>query len=276
MSARIIDGKAIADALMRDLRAQVEALEAPLHLAAIVAGDDPGLAAFVRLKQKAAHAAGVEYSVYEFAADDEAGAQQTLAYLAADEQVHGIFIELPLPAKWDQEALCSLIPLEKDVDLLSPAGERAFADDESPILPPAVQALRSVLTAIGQEVRGVRVAVVGQGKLVGAPIVRWLEREGARVVGVDVHTSDPAADTRAADIVIAGTGVPGLITDTWIKPGALVIDFGYGKKGDAYVGDVDATAVSRVAGAFTPVPGGMGPLVVVAVLENLLALVVRG
>lgn len=275
MSATIIQGKTIAEALLSDLREQVEALGAPLHLAAIVAGDDPGLRAFVRLKQKAAHTAGIQFSTYVFDADDEAGARQTLAYLAADEQVHGIFVELPLPTGWDRAGFCALIPSEKDVDLLSSRSEQRCADGVSPILPPAALAVRTLLQALGRDVRGARVAVVGQGALIGIPVARWFRQQGAEVIDIDVGTPQPELLARGADIIISGAGVPGLVTDAWVKEGALVLDFGYAKRGNAYVGDVDAASVAKIAGALTPVPGGMGPLVVAAVLENVLTLATR-
>ncbi len=265
MAALSINGRAIADEILTGLAAQVSALGVPIQLAAVCVGDDAGLRSFVRIKQKAAQSIGVQFSSYYFDANQSDEARDALKFLSADESVHGIFIELPLPEGWNAKEFTALIPKEKDVDVL--AG--------GTLLPPAVRALQYVVDAHAIVISGVRVAVVGAGALVGEPVAHWLKQQGAHVEVLDVTTKDPSSICQAADIVIAATGVPGLITDAWIKEGATVIDYGYGKKGDEYVGDVERESVQKKAGLMTPVPGGMGPLVVAAVLENLLVLATR-
>lgn len=267
MSAIIVDGKSIADTVMAGLRVQTEALGEPLHLAAVCAGDDAGLQAFVKLKQKAAQKAGMTFSSYLFGADQEQDALTALRYLAADESVHGIFIELPLPQGWDLEKMLSYIPPEKDVDALVPG---TF------VSAPAVVALQYVLRAHAVDVRGMTAAVIGHGRLVGRPIAEWLSEQGTQVRVIEVDTPNPTDISATADLVIAGTGRTGLVTAEWIKEGAVVVDFGYGKnKNGAPAGDVDMDSVIGKAGLLTPVPGGMGPLVIAAVLENLLTLAQR-
>lgn len=266
MTARIIDGKGIADAVLVNLRAQVDALGHPPHLAAVCIGDDAGVRAFVKIKQKAAQSIGVEFSTYFFDAADREGARTTLQFLAADESVDGVFVELPLPVDWDRAALVSLIPAPKDVDALT----------KHPTVPaPSVRALQYVLREHDVDSRGKRAAVIGHGFLVGEPIARWLHEQGAVVEVIDIDTAQPAERSRQADIIVVGAGVPGLVTADWVKDGATVIDFGYAKKGADFVGDVDVPSVQKKAGLLTPVPGGMGPLVVAAVLENLLELATR-
>ena len=272
MTAILIDGKAIADAVMTGLAEQVRALGEPLHLAAVCVGDDAGLRQFVKLKQKAAVSIGAEFSSYYFDASDEDGARQTVQYLAGDEGVHGIFVELPLPASWDTASLLSLIPVRKDVDVLSVAAREKFYGDEGGILPPAVLALQYVLNAHDASIVDNRIAVVGAGELVGRPVAHWLRGQGAAVDVIDIDTVHPERVTREAGMIIAATGTPGLVTDAWVREGATVIDYGFAKKGVAYFGDVDFDSVHTKAGLLTPVPGGMGPLVVAAVLENLITL----
>lgn len=262
MTATLINGRAIADEVLAGLAIQVAALEEKIQLAAVCVGDDPGLRAFVRLKQKAAESIGVQFSTYFFDADQEDAAREALTYLATDDAVQGIFIELPLPPVCDTASLLALIPAEKDVDVLA----------RGTLIPPAVGALRYLIDAQSIGIAGARVAMVGAGALVGGPVARWLQQQGALVDVIDVDTPEPSLLSRAAEIVIAATGVPGLVTGEWIKEGATVIDYGYGKKGGAYVGDVDLVSVQKKAGLLTPVPGGMGPLVIAAVLENLLTL----
>jgi methylenetetrahydrofolate dehydrogenase (NADP+)/methenyltetrahydrofolate cyclohydrolase len=266
MTATRVDGKGLADAILENLKVQCDALPEPLHLAAVCVGDDPGLKAFVKIKQKAAQSVGMTFSSYMFDADDVQGAIDTIDFLAADESVHGIFIELPIPAGWDTAALISRIPSGKDVDALT--GKASVPE-------PAVRALQYVLAEYDISPDGLRAAVVGQGALVGVPITRWLTESGADVSVIDINTPNPELLTIQADLVIAGAGVPELVTGEWIKEGACVIDFGYARKNDAYVGDVEQESVSKKAKILTPVPGGMGPLVVAAVLENLVALATR-
>lgn len=259
MSATIIDGKALANAVLDNLAVQVRALGQPPHLAAVCIGDDPGIRTFVKLKQKAAQSAGITFSPYFLDETDRDGAVQTLAYLAADESVDGIFIELPLPPGWNTDELITLIPPAKDVDALV----------KGALVPaPAVRALGYVLAEMGVQVRGISATVIGHGRLIGGPIAAWLTEHGARVQIIDKDTPDPSHIACQADLIVTGVGKPGLVTGEWIKEGALVIDFGYsdGK------GDVDQESVSKKAGLLTPVPGGMGPLVIAAVLENVVEL----
>lgn len=266
MTATIIDGNGIAAAVRTGVRTQVEALGVSLHLAAVCVGSDPGIRAFVDLKRKAAQTAGIEFSAYLFDGTDRQAVAETLRYLAADDDVQGIFVELPLPADWNRDELLALIPPAKDVDALTSAA----------LVPaPAVRALGYVLHEHGIAVAGIRAVVVGDGFLVGRPVAAWLRSQGAVVDVLDVGAPSPADTAGAADLIVAGAGVPGLVTGEWVREGAVVVDYGYAKQGDRYVGDVDDTSVRKKAGVLTPVPGGMGPLVIAAVLENLVELATR-
>lgn len=262
MTATIIDGKGIAQAVLTNLRTQIEALGQPLHLAAVFVGDDPGLKSFVKLKQKAAQSVGITFSSYLFDGKSKDEVVQTLRYLASDESVDGVFIELPLPAGWDADELAALVPAEKDVDALRP---------DAVVPAPSVLALQYVLHECVVSTGGLSAAIVGQGRLIGRPITAWLKNQGAQVHSIDIATEDPASIASQADLVVTGVGRPGLVKGDWIKEGALVVDFGYAEG----KGDVEDESVKQKAGLLTPVPGGMGPLVIAAVLENLLALAQR-
>ena len=273
MSATIIDGKAIAGTVIANIRAQVKALAVPLHLAAVCVGTDATLHAFVKLKQKAAQAAGITFSSYFFDEPNEAEVIKTLDYLAQDETVHGIFVELPLPTDWNRERVLAHIPVIKDVDVISPEGEQKFYADTNPILPPAVKALEYALSECDLDLTKTTAAIVGQGQLIGRPVAHWLRCQGMQVTSVDVTTPNPEKITAQADLVIAGAGSPGLILSDWIREGAIIIDYGYGRDASgAITGDVDFASVSKKTSFITPVPGGMGPLVIAAVLENLVTL----
>src|SRR4030042_1517918 len=252
MSAFVIDGKSIADAVVTNVREQVQVLSVPLHLAAVCTGDDPALRSFVKLKQKAAQAAGVTFSSYFFDEPDEAEIISTLDYLAQDELSHGIFVELPVPAELNREKNLSHMPLSKDADVISPKGEMNFYADKDLVLPPAVKALEYVLDEYGVNLTKTITAVVGQGQLVGRPITHWLQRQGAKVLSIDVATSNPEKITTQADLIIIGIGSPRLVSGDWIKDGAVVIDYGYNRDTDgAIAGDVDFTSVSKKAALIT-------------------------
>lgn len=268
MPATIVDGRGMANEILSGIRAQVEALGVPLQLAAVCVDGDVALASFVRLKQKAAQSVGIQFSSYFV--QSQAHAEETLRFLAADPAVQGILLELPVPQSWDRKALLALIPPDKDVDALSPASEAAFERNESTVLPPAVVALQHVFDAYAIPYAGARAAVVGAGQLIGRPVAQWLRRNGATVDVIDIDTPNPERITVQADIVVIGAGVPGLVTDAWIKKGASIFDFGFHEGR----GDVDASVAAN-ANVLAKVPGGMGPLVVAAVFENLLTLATK-
>ena len=276
MKATIIDGRGLAAATISNVTEQVKAMGLPLHLAAVCVGEDESLRSFVRLKQKAAQAAGIEFSSYLFDGKDEREVKETLKYLADDETVDGIFLELPLPPSWDRRSLLSLIPADKDGDVISPEGERLYYSDKNPITPPAVRALEIVLQEYGVKPDGLEVAIIGAGHLVGLPISHWLKNHGAAVSVIDIDTPEPENISSRCDLVIACAGSPGLVSAAWIRPGAAVIDFGYGRdEAGTTAGDVVFDDVVKKAGIVSPVPGGMGPLVIAAVLENLVTLAGR-
>jgi len=266
----LINGTQLANAVLDTLANRVRKLDHAPHLAAVMVGDDPALRKFIAIKKKAAEAAGIQYSSYVFAGDaKQEEVAQTVRWLARDGTVDGIFIELPLPETLETQTLLDLIPEKKDVDMLTTGSKEAFYADRSGILPPSVRALEMVLAARNVDVRGLRVAVIGRGELVGRPVAHWLAHNGADVESIDIGTPEPHRLTVRADIVVCGAGVPGLVTGDWVRDGALVIDYGFGKRSDGTTaGDVDATTVGPKAAALTPIPGGMGPLVVAALLEN--------
>lgn len=266
----LIDGTQLAKEILNNLKEEIKALAQPLGLAAVMVGDDPALKKFVELKKKAAHSIGIEFSSYLI--EQDASPEQiaeTMGWLAKDDDIHGILVELPVPKGFDVQAILDLIPRSKDVDVLTTSGEADFYKDRSIILPPAVQALAFVLESYEIDLTGRKVAIVGQGRLVGKPITHWVTQHGAQVFMIDELTDQPGVFTRQADIIISGVGKPGIITADMVKDDAIVIDYGYGAGGK---GDVDFEAVAKKALLITPVPGGMGPLVIAGVLKNLITL----
>ena len=254
-----------------ELKKEISDKKLSLKLAAILVGDDPEFKKFVDLKGGAAEKIGVTFTIYKFSSDvkeDELrkDIQEILKWS------DGVLVELPLPKHIDQQTILNEIPVGQDVDVLSDEAQKLFYENKSKINPPAVEALKIVLEKHNISLKGKKIAVFGQGILIGKPISHWLEQQGAEVFRIRSKTENPEKLSIKADIIVAGVGNPGLITDEMVREGAVVIDFGYGKKDGKMVGDVDFDSVSAKTSLITPVPGGMGPILITAVLKNLVKL----
>ncbi|MDP2647832.1 MAG: bifunctional 5,10-methylenetetrahydrofolate dehydrogenase/5,10-methenyltetrahydrofolate cyclohydrolase [Candidatus Yanofskybacteria bacterium] len=270
---RIIDGNLIAEEMLAKLRRAASLHIKTLQLAAILVSEDPGLEKFVRLKQKAAERAGLDFALYKFHPKTSTKELiDIIDYLNRDDGITGILVELPLPQGIETKDVLDAIQAKKDVDVLSSAMQDNYYSNASPILPPAVAALKIVVEREKIGIAGKEVVVFGQGMLVGRPVSHWLEQQGARVKRIDEFTPDADAIAQKADVIIAATGKPDLITGDIVKEDVIVVDFGYGEKGNKMRGDVEFETVAPKADIITPVPGGMGPIVVVAVLKNLIEL----
>lgn len=262
--SNIVDGRAIADKILEKVKAGT--VGKPIRLAMLWAGDDPAVGAFVQVKTKAAFNLGMEVIVSYIRTEKEM--RQRIEALSKYPGIDGIAVELPLPKEWNREAILDLIPLEKDTDILSQAAQTRFYEGKFEILPPAVGALEALLNEHRIPVKGKTVAVFGQSILIGKPISFWLEKQGAKVFRIDENTSNPKLPAQKSDIIVSGVGKPGLITAEMIKDGAVVIDFGFEKINGKIAGDVAFEEAAKKASLITPVPGGMGPIVVAAFLAN--------
>jgi methylenetetrahydrofolate dehydrogenase (NADP+)/methenyltetrahydrofolate cyclohydrolase len=267
----IIDGKQIADEVSDELKKEIVSKNLELSLAAVLVGDDPEFKKFVELKSKAADKVEVSPTIYTFPKNISAEElKKDLSEII--KWSDGVLVELPLPEGIDQQEILNMVPVGKDVDVLSDDAQKLFYDNKSKINPPAVEALKIVLEINDINLKGKKVAVFGQGVLIGKPISHWLEQQGAEVSRIRSTTKNPEKLSLEADIVIAGVGKPGLIKEKMIKEGTIVIDYGYGKKGGKMVGDVDFIKVAKKTSLITPVPGGMGPILITTVLKNLIKL----
>ncbi|MEK7217791.1 MAG: bifunctional 5,10-methylenetetrahydrofolate dehydrogenase/5,10-methenyltetrahydrofolate cyclohydrolase [Patescibacteria group bacterium] len=269
----IIDGKKIAGQILAELKKEIIEKNLKLNLAIILASDNAGLKKFVNLKAKAAQEIGIGCSVHEFPENISIKELvKRVKEIVADKANDGVIIELPLPKHVDAQTVLNEISLKKDVDVLSQEAQNIFFGGQFNVLPPAVQAVKTVLELCQINPQNKKVAIFGQGLLVGQPVAFWLEKIGAEVSRIDEFTVHPENYSRQADIVISGVGKPEFITGDMIKDGATIIDFGYENKGGTIKGDFDFNSVSPKAGLITPVPGGIGPVVVVSVLKNLIEL----
>lgn len=266
----IINGRQIAEEMLEELKREISSKGLKLCLAAVLVSNDAGLKKFIELKEKTARSIGIDFKSYFFDESiSEGNLIKEITEISANLDINGVFIELPLPGH-DVQNILDAIPSEKDLDALSkPLQDRFFSGDFS-VLPPAVESVKMVFEKYGIDPKGKKIAIFGYGFLVGKPVAFWLEKLGAEVSVIRSKTENPAEISKKADIVIAGVGKPGLVTGDMVKNGAIVIDFGYGKNpAGKMVGDVDFDSVSSKASLITPVPGGMGPILIAAVLKNL-------
>jgi methylenetetrahydrofolate dehydrogenase (NADP+) / methenyltetrahydrofolate cyclohydrolase len=284
MTAEIIDGKAIAEKIRGEVAAQVSqrmrAGERPPGLATVLVGDNPASLSYVRGKQKACREAGIESSGFNLAeTTTQADLEKLLGELNADPKIDGILVQLPLPSGLDEEKALSVISIEKDIDGFHPVNVGRLAQKaRDPLFVPCTPlGILVLLQTTGVKISGARAVVLGRSNIVGMPTSLLLVRENATVTICHSRTENLAAIAREADILIAAIGRPKFVRGDWVKPGAIVIDVGINrvedsgaKNGYRLVGDVDFEEARQVAGAITPVPGGVGPMTIAMLLKNTL------
>ena len=284
MTASIIDGKVIAAQVRIEVAQDVEKLLADggprPGLATVLVGDNPASHTYVKAKRKACAEAGIESFGHELAATaTQAEVEGLVARLNQDPKVHGILVQLPLPAGLDEEAVLKAISLEKDVDGFHPLniGRLAQKGREPLFVPCTPAGCLVLLKKAGAKLDGANAVVVGRSNIVGMPAALLLVKENATVTICHSRTKDLAGVCRSADVLIAAIGRAEMIRGSWIKPGAYVIDVGINrvedpstKSGYRLVGDVAFAEAVQVAGAITPVPGGVGPMTIALLLQNTL------
>jgi len=279
MSAQIIDGRAIAAAVRADVATQVERF-ADQHggerpgLATILVGDDPASAVYVSGKQKACAEVGMEGFNFPLAADTPRDAILTLVKgLNADSTVSGILCQLPVPDHLDGVQLTGLIDPGKDVDGLTAVSAGLLALGREGLRPCTPSGVMHLLAEAGTQLEGAEAVVVGRSNLFGKPMAQLLLEANATVTMCHSRTRDLSGVCRRADVLIAAVGRAQMVKADWVKPGATVIDVGMNRTNTtppALVGDVDFDAVKQIAGAITPVPGGVGPMTIAFLLRNTL------
>ena len=232
-----------------------------------------GLRKFVELKKKAAESLGIGFDLYEFPENvSEKKLLTAIKNISEAKNINGVLVELPLPSHINRQEILDAIPVGKDVDILSSNAQDKFYKGDFRVLPPAVEAVKIILEKYKINLKNKKVAVFGQGILVGKPISFWFLKNGANVTTIDEFTKNPEKFSSKADIIVSGVGKPNLINRKMVKRGVIIFDFGYENLEGKMVGDVDSKSVSKKAKLITPVPGGVGPLVVAAVLKNLVEL----
>jgi methylenetetrahydrofolate dehydrogenase (NADP+) / methenyltetrahydrofolate cyclohydrolase len=273
MAATVIDGKAVAASVRERIKGEVEELipelGRPPGLATVLVGDDPASAIYVRNKRRASEEAGIRSIHHE---PDGSISQDELLALVTElnesEEVDGILVQLPLPDQIDPEAVINAIDPEKDVDGLTPISAGRLARGEPGLVSCTPRGIMELLASVGVDPAGKEAVIVGRSNLVGRPVFSLLLGANATVTICHSRTRDLGEVCRRAEILIAAAGQPKLVTGDMIRPGATVIDVGTNRTDDGLVGDVDFDAAVEVAGAITPVPGGVGPMTIAMLLSN--------
>ncbi len=283
MSARIIDGKAFAARIRQQVAARVAELDAQHGirpgLAVVLVGEDPASQVYVRAKEKMTVEVGMRSFAHRLPA--ETSEQDLLALIGrlnADPAVHGILVQLPLPAHLDEALVINAIDPDKDVDGFHVTNVGRLATGQTAMVPCTPLGCLMLLRDVHGDLSGLDAVVIGRSNIVGKPMAQLLLRDSCTVTVAHSRTRDLPAVVGRADVVVAAVGRPGMVQGAWLKPGATVIDVGINRipapeRGEGktrLVGDVDFDSAVAVAGAITPVPGGVGPMTIACLLANTL------
>jgi methylenetetrahydrofolate dehydrogenase (NADP+)/methenyltetrahydrofolate cyclohydrolase len=274
MSAAVIDGKAVAAGVRKRVAAEVREFAAANEdrvpgLATVLVGDDPASHTYVRNKRKSTEEVGMRSIHHGLdASTPERELLELVGALNGDDDVDGILVQLPVPEHIDQDAVIAAIDPAKDVDGLTAGSAGLLAQGRPGLVSCTPQGVMELLAHAGVEPEGAEAVVVGRSILVGRPVASLLLNANATVTVCHSRTRDLPEVCRRGDILVAAVGSPELVRGDWVKPGAVVIDVGMNRTDEGLVGDVDFAAVSEVAGAITPVPGGVGPMTIAMLLSN--------
>ena len=268
---QIIEGRKIASQIIDELKSEVAALPFKPVFCDILVGNDPVSAQYVNLKAKKAGEAGMEFLRANFNAGiTTQELVNEIKKLNQTSRMAGLIVQLPLPENLDRRQVLDTIDFSIDVDCMGSKRSAEFYNGNLEIVPPTSAAVMTIIDSLNVDLSISVIAVVGKGELVGKPVKFLLEQRGLKVSLIDRSTPNPEEVMRQADVIISATGKPKLIKGNMLKPGSVVIDAGTAEDGGQIVGDVDLESVKEVAGFVSPVPGGVGPVTVACLLQNVL------
>lgn len=277
MAAQLINGKDIAQSIRKELKEKVSQLEArgkKPGLAVVLVGDDPASAVYVRQKKRACKEIGIYSEEHHLPEDISQDELLTLVdRLNKDPNIHGILVQLPLPEGLDETEVIDAIDPRKDVDGFHPINVGRLHIGEKGFVPCTPAGIIELVRRLEVPISGKKVVVVGRSNIVGKPTAALFLRENATVTICHSRTKDVFEECRQADILVAAVGKPHMVKKEWVKPGAIVIDVGINRIDGRLVGDVDFDEVKEVAGAITPVPGGVGPMTIAMLMKATVAAV---
>jgi methylenetetrahydrofolate dehydrogenase (NADP+)/methenyltetrahydrofolate cyclohydrolase len=254
-----------------ELSQQLQSSSEKPHLAIILIGNNPASEQYVRMKQKQAEQIGIKTTLVHLPQDTPQNeAISTVKKLGISKEINGILIQLPLPETYNIQQVLDSVPFEKDVDGLT-SKSLSLLEEKTPHFVPAVaKAVLSLILSVEPRILGKNIVIIGRGKYVGEPIGNLLANLGARITFCDEFTQDIPSISREADILVSAVGKPQFVTQDYVKKGAIVIDVGTSlhPATGKIVGDCDSESVSKKAKAITPVPGGVGPMTIISLLEQ--------
>lgn len=275
INTKIIDGKLFAEQLRENITKRVAKLKASRGitpgLAVVLVGENPASIVYVRNKSRQTIAAGM--NSFEYKLPDSVPQSELLALieqLNSDQKIHGILVQLPLPAHISEEAVIQSIAPEKDVDGFHVINAGKLATNQNGFIPCTPLGCLMLLKDNIKNISGLHAVIIGRSNIVGKPMAQLLLRENCTVTIAHSKTTNLPQLLKNADIVVAAVGKPQMVKGEWLKPGATIIDVGINRVGDKLVGDVDFASCQNIAAAITPVPGGVGPMTIACLLKNTL------
>ncbi len=270
--AQIIDGKQIAEQVKQAVKAELASLQLEACLAVVIVGDDAASRVYVNAKKKACELVGITSREYALGGDTtEAELLTLIDELNNDEKVNGILVQLPLPKQINEHQVLAAISPKKDVDAFHASNVGKIMIGDYDFLPCTPAGCMELIYSTGIAISGKQAVVVGRSNIVGKPMSMLLLHESATVTICHSRTTNLKEVCRSADILVAAVGIPNFITGDMVKPGAVVIDVGINRLEDGKLcGDVEFAGASEVAGAITPVPGGVGPMTIAMLMKNTL------
>ena len=273
---RILDGKKLSEKILKNLEKEIKIKRLKLKLAVVLVGNDLGSQVYVRKKQEACEDIGIDFELFKYSSKiSKSKLKEEIKKITENSANSGVIIQLPLPKGFDSQEFLNLISSKKDVDVLSEISIGKFYVGTLPISSPTTKGIRYLLKEYKISVRRKNIVLVGAGRLVGRPLTLWLLKEKATISIVDEYTKNISYFTKKADIIISGVGKPHLITANMVKSGVAIIDVGTFRRKGKLVGDVEFEGVSKKASYITPVIGGVGPMTVACLLENLVKLAIN-
>lgn len=268
-STMLIDGRALAKNIYNSLTKRVARLPFQPVFCDVLVGNDPASIQYVRMKARAAERLGIAFLHAEFPQSiSESDLIEEITRLNTTPHLGGLIVQLPLPASCNRDIVLNAIDGRVDVDCLTHTNLNLFYSGKSILLPPTPAAVLAVLDSVLSPDATPHCVVIGQGELVGRPVTYLLKARGWDVIEITTETLCPEQLASKADVIITATGRPGLLTKDWVKEGAIVIDAGTAENAGSIVGDVDSEAVASVASFLSPTPGGVGPVTIAKLLEN--------
>ncbi len=265
----LMDGRKIAEQKFLLLEEKIKEEGLSLSLAVVWVGEDDASSVYVGVKKKELEKRGIKVNVYKFKEEDQ---EEEIIRKIQELDEDGIIVQLPLPEKFNKARIIEAIKEEKDVDLLTALACGKLYKNQTSLTPPVVGAVEALLEEYGISIGGKKVALIGAGELVGKPLSLFFIHKGATVSVLNKETEDISFFTKSAKIIVSGAGVPNLIKEDMIEKDSVVIDAGTSRDNGRIVGDVDREAVKMKTGLFSPVPGGVGPLTIYYLAENLFKL----